>query len=208
MKNIFYFAIILSLVFASSCSKNKDDGTWNTSLGKAKFATAQTWEISNGSITQKWSDAVEIIGAQYNYQGYNTTDGYKIAFSANKLGYKGSLFSWRAVAETANLCPPPWRVPTKDDFVNLDIAMCGGDGSDRTLPFDVSKYLDTWGGAFGGSCDSNGLLTNQDNFGNYWSQSEFDGDLGFRLSFGTNGNIRPQNRDGKRYGFTLRCVRN
>ena len=207
MKNIFYFAMIISLSFASSCSKNKDDGTWNTSLGKARFATAQTWAISSGSFTQVWSDAVEIIGAKDTYEGGNSTVGYKIDFS-NKSPYKGSLFSWRAVAETANLCPPPWRVPTKDDFINLDKAM-GGTGASRTnLSFVNAKYLGDWGGAFGGCCGNGGVLYDQGSWANYWSQSEKPADDGFYLYFGTNGSIGPQYWRHKDCGSTLRCVRN
>ena len=175
-----------------------------------KNSCAQTWEISNGSITQVWSDAVEIIGAKNNYEGGNSTDGYKIDFRANKLGYKGSLFSWRAVVETANLCPPPWRVPTEDDFINLDKAM-GGSGNNRynsEVAFVNDKYLGDWGGAFGGGCLSDGTLFDQGSWADYWSQSEEPANCGFRLKFGTIGHIYPQNCIDKDYGFTLRCVRN
>ena len=204
MKKILYFAMIISLSFATSCSKNKDVPTWDTALGKAKFATAQTWTISG----QVWSDVVEIVGAKNNYEGGNSTDGYKIDFRANKLGYKGSLFSWRAVAETANLCPPPWRVPIQQDFVNLDIAMCGGDGGSRTNPSDLSIYLDTWGGAFGGYCSSDGTLRSQGSWANYWSATEYNATSARYLYFGTSGSIYPQNWYFKYYGLTLRCVRN
>jgi len=43
-------------------------------------------------------------------------------------GQKGDLFSWRAVSELKDvLCPYPWRVPTVQDFIDLDIAL-GGTG--------------------------------------------------------------------------------
>jgi len=209
MKNILYFAIILSLVFASSCSKNKDDGTWTTSLGKARFATAQTWAISDGGITQVWSDAVEIIGAKGTYNSGNLTADF-IDFRSNP-GQKGSLFSWCAVVETANLCPPPWRVPTKDDFINLDKAM-GGNGNNRSNSefdtFVTPKYLGLWGGAFGGQCNYGGDLVNQGLKAFYWSQSVKDVDHGYNLQFNKNGNIYPQDWSGKGVGFALRCVRN
>jgi len=207
MKNIFYFATIISLSFASSCSKNKDDGTWNTSLGKARFATAQTWAISGNGITQVWSDAVEIIGAKDTYNGGNETDGYRIDFRSNP-DYKGSLFSWRAVVETANICPAPWRVPTMDDFINLDKAM-GGTGEYREdLDFVNTKYLGLWGGAYGGVCGSDGMLFLQGLWVGYWSATVgYTSDARF-LSFATNGSINPQDWRGKDSGFTLRCVRN
>jgi len=204
MKKIIYSAMILSLMLATSCSKNKDDGTWNTSLGKARFATAQTWVISGNGITQVWSDAVEIIGAEDTYNGGNETDGFRIDFRSNP-DYKGNLFSWRAVVETANICPAPWRVPTVDDFINLDKAM-GGTGEYREdLDFVNTKYLGLWGGAFGGSCYLDGTLNSQGSYAYYWSATEYN--MGARhLGFGTNG-ISPQNWLSKYNGFTLRCVR-
>ena len=40
----------------------------------------------------------------------------------------GDLFSWQAVYELKyELCPYPWRVPSVQDFRDLDIAM-GGNG--------------------------------------------------------------------------------
>jgi len=210
MKKILYFAMITSLAFATSCSKNKDDGTWNTSLGKARFATDKTWEISRNGITQVWSDAVEIIGAKGNYNGGNSTDGYRIDFRSNKSAYKGSLFSWRAVAEVENICPPPWRVPTLQDFINLDKLM-GGTGENRNnselVTLIIPRYLGDWGGAFGGYCGSGGALGIQGHGANYWSQSQSPAGNGFCLCFSTGGNVYPQIWDFKGNGFSLRCVR-
>jgi len=206
MKNILYFAIILSLSFATSCTKNKDNGTWDTSLGKASFATGQTWKISSNRIAQVWSDAVEIIDAKDIYNGENWPDGYRIDFRSNP-DYKGSLFSWRAVAEVENLCPAPWRVPTRQDFINLDIAM-GGTGEYRVdLDFVNTKYFALWGGVFGGACFSDGILDFQGQWAFYWSATEGNAWDACNLHFGTNGYLVPQSWDVKDYGFTLRCVR-
>jgi len=206
MKNILYFAMMLSLVLATSCSKNKDVPTWDTSLGKARFATAQTWKISGNGITQVWSDAVEIINAKSIYDGENSTGGYRIDFRSNP-DYKGSLFSWRAVAEVENLCPPPWRVPTKDDFIDLDKAM-GGTGNERAgSEFINTKYLALWGGAYGGLCGSAGTRQNQGRYACYWSATEYNATDARILFFDSDGNINPQTWNRKYFGFTLRCVR-
>jgi len=209
MKNILYFAMILSLAFATSCSKNKDDGTWNTSLGKASFATAQTWKISGNGITQIWSDAVEIIDAKDPYDGGNSTDGFRIDFRSNP-GQKGSLFSWRAVVEIANICPAGWRVPTMDDFIDLDIAMGGGTEDIRTddSEFVIANNIGRWGGAFGGRCLSDGTLQNQGSWANYWSATQINLTSARTLNFSTNGNIGRTGWNSKDYGNMLRCVRN
>ena len=210
MKKIIYSAMILSLMLATSCSKNKDDGTWNTSLGKARFATAQTWVISGNGITQVWSDAVEIIGAEDTYNGGNETDGFRIDFRSNP-DYKGNLFSWRAVVETANICPAPWRVPTVDDFINLDKAL-GGNGENRSnsefVTFINAKYFGDWGGTFDGYTTTDGTLLRQGLWANYWSVTEGTTSQARSLRFGTtSGFIFPQSFDSKSLGFTLRCVR-
>jgi len=72
-------------------------------------------------------------------------------------GY-GDLFSWEAINQyKSQLCPNGWRVPTMQDFVDLDIAL-GGTGKTRGAMFedDASiiqfindNYLNpsVWGGS-------------------------------------------------------------
>jgi uncharacterized protein (TIGR02145 family) len=224
MKKIFYSAMILSLAFATSCGTDKPDDnptpdepkTWETSLGKAKFATDFTWTIANDTITQIWSDAVEIINTKDTYNGGNFTDGYRIDFRSNP-GRKGSLFSWRAVVEVENICPDGWRVPTRVDFRDLDIAM-GGNGNSRyrqtvnghTWVAQLGWYVGTdsrWGGAFGGYCYSDGSLIARDSRAFYWSATENNTYFGFGLYIDSDDVIAPQDRGFKNDGYTLRCVR-
>ena len=213
MKQILYSAMILSLAFAISCDKNNDDKPVEpkTSLGKASFATDSTWKIpaANGALAQEWSDAVQTDSCSHKTTfdgGDYMTSSYNVDCRSNP-NYKGDLFSWRAVAEVEGICPDGWRVPTTEDFQNLDKLLGGtGDNHYDGTTTQVDKYINTWGGAYGGRCYSDGSLTNQGLRGVYWSQSESSAANGFRMDFTTDGIVTPQFWNPKDSGFSLRCV--
>ncbi|MCL2027030.1 MAG: Ig-like domain-containing protein [Bacteroidales bacterium] len=199
----------------ATCVVTVSKTTWETSLGKASFATDFTWKISGNSITQEWSDAVQTVdcSSKTTFSGGNSTSGFNIDCRSNP-GQKGDLFSWRAVKEVAEICPDGWRVPTSQDFIDLDIALdFNGQNryqetvKDTSWQVQLNTYLTIWGGAYGGSCYSDGSLLNQGFFGIYWSQSESSTALGFLLSFNTGGYIYPQNWGSKGSGYVLRCVK-
>jgi len=105
------------------------------------------------------------------------------------------------------LCPYPWRVPTREDFRDLDLAM-GGTGYFRTnTTFVNANFITRWGGQFRGGCNATGQLFGRDSWAYYWSQSEDGADGGFLLRFSSTGIINPQHWSSKFNGFPLRCVK-
>jgi len=187
--------------------------SWYTSLGWASFATSATWTIISvdSIIIQIWSDAVQTDSCS-NKTSYSGGDWQTLNFNIDcrsNPNFPGDLFSWQAVNSLRNqLCPYPWRVPTQQDFINLDIALGGtGNSRDDTSQFVIDNYIDRWGGAFGGLCTSNGMFSNQPTWGNYWSQSEVSTGVGFSLGFGIIGVVNPQAWFNKYFGLALRCVR-
>jgi uncharacterized protein (TIGR02145 family) len=215
----------LLLIFAvtfSSCKKEDPPKTntkiektkpWETSLGTASFATDTIWTIvsADGTIKQEWSDAVQtdFCSNKTAFSGWNSeAQSYDIDCRSNP-GQKGDLFSWRAVAETEHICPVGWRVPDTADFRDLDLAL-GGNGvySWDTTMTQVNKYLNTWGGAFGGLVYSTtGNLGSQGKSAFYWSKSERG--LGtYCLELWSSGFVDTQgSAAGRGNGIVLRCVR-
>jgi uncharacterized protein (TIGR02145 family) len=219
MRKILFTTAIIGLLF-TGCKKedkpNEEPG-WDTSLGRATFATDSIWAISGNGITQIWSDAVQTVNCS-NKTSFNggdfLTSNYNIDCRSNP-NYKGDLFSWRAVSELKDeLCPKDWRVPTLQDFIDLDIALggtgsAGIDNSGQNNPILRDKYLNVWGGAYGGTA-ANGIssIQQQGLQACYWSQSDHIQGTGHNLRFNASGDVNPQNRANKAAGFTLRCVRN
>ncbi|MDR1950988.1 MAG: fibrobacter succinogenes major paralogous domain-containing protein, partial [Bacteroidales bacterium] len=111
------------------------------------------------------------------------------------------------------VCPEGWRVPTNQDFKNLDIAM-GGTGENRQVhgwnndietakvdQFINDTYLNpsVWGGAFGALCYNDGFLWNQGGSAYYWPGMFFGWEMGSIY-------IHPKGQV-QYIGSMLRCVR-
>ena len=181
-------------------------------LGEVSFRTATTWMIG----TQTWSDAVMAVRCRktdYNAGTWGSPDvTHWVDCRSN--GEYGDWFSWDAVDKYKDqLCPDGWRVPTKDDFINLDKAM-GGSGENRGLDgLFVQKYLEEWGGEFGGYVWTHFQTSEMEelyvgSYGTYWAQTEDDSNRGNALTFGTAyNNVGPQGGSDKYNGQTLRCVK-
>jgi len=211
MKKTFFLtaAVVLTVVFAG-CSKKDAEAEAPDApdgLGKISFATTKTWKISGNGVTQTWSDAVVATGANGKtiFDGGPDFGPFKADWR-NNPGYKGSLFSWEAVNKYQDyLCPKGWRVPTKNDAINLD-KILGGTGSYQSPAAHRDNYLSEWGGELNGRCMGNGAMSGTGESGLYWTQSTASGtersgdDIGFGSGAGP-GALH------KYSGLAVRCVK-
>ena len=193
---------------------------WGNSLGVVSFHTNNEWAIEGNGITQIWSDAVTATACQKSAFSGGTVDSATGIHNFNadcrsNPNFPGDMFSWCAVVRFADqLCPGDWRVPTKQDFIDLDIAL-GGSGNNRSMnssdiatqEFVAANYITRWGGAFGGFGHPDGLLWRLGIWGNYWTLQEYDSYNAFSLYYDARGLVYPQNWPTKFNGLTVRCVR-
>jgi len=191
----------------TGCNNNAPG--WGNSLGTVTFATDNTWTVGS----QVWSDVVTATSCQKNT--YNGGDNPRVApFNAdcrsNSEGYPGDWFSWCAVVRFQHqLCPAPWRVPTMQDFVNLDIFF-GGIGNFQTNPTLVNRYLHDWGATLLGSINVDQVPHEDIGTGSHhWALSDHNMELAFRLLILTStiNNVNPRATAFKSLGLALRCVR-
>jgi len=134
-------------------------------------------------------------------------------------GYDGDYFTWCMVMTHAPiLCPSPWRVPTEQDFVNLDVAL-GGTGVYRTNATNISKFFATsgtagqfWGGQKNGFTQCGGTIaqSGQGVIGVWYSATI--GATGYPCNLhvgdiGTEHRVYPCAGNYMCFGFGLRCVR-
>jgi len=190
---------------------------WGLSLGTVSFTTSQEWTVGN----QIWSDAVTATACnKTSFNGGSANNSN--ADCRSNPGFSGDLFSWCAVMRFATiLCPYPWRVPTQQDFIDMDIALNGdGRSIQRMDTASVSRFINNWGGFFTGMCIEDGEIRYSAS-GFYWSQTEsgrsFVAGLGtirwaMFFNFNTSGWVSLEMNistaeDFKQRGKTLRCVR-
>jgi uncharacterized protein (TIGR02145 family) len=119
----------------------------------------------------------------------------------------GYLYNWKCVDDYATqLCPSPWRVPTRVDFINLDKGL-GGTGLNRntTSAFVASTYVSLWGGVYGGYADA-WAINNSGSGALYWSITLDEG-TPYYLFYDSYGGVYPSHHIGQRRGgFQVRCV--
>lgn len=175
---------------------------WGENLGTVSFATNQEWTIGN----QIWSDAVQTsVCSGRSPSTFETGNSMNsCANCRSNPGQKGDFFSWCAIMRFADeLCPSPWRVPTKDDFLELVLAL-DGEETERFNNTPVrNRLLNDWGGSYVSYIyNPAGMLQQSDAV--YWTQSETN----HSLFFCSGGWIDRQSLEvPHNYGAALRCVR-
>lgn len=176
-------------------------------LGRISFRSDRTWEIGS----QIWSDAV--MASRADKDDYNGGVYFENEYwiDCRQNGEYGDWFSWMAVDKyKEEMCPDGWRVPTTEDFVDLDIAL-GGDGSNTMLDMGIYAYINDWGGEFGGYVwfyEDQTQFTEVGTYGAYWTQSSIDDCNSYALCFGGAYGFRtPQATADKGNGHAVRCVK-
>jgi hypothetical protein len=89
----------------------------------------------------------------------------------------------------AQLCPDPWRVPTKDDFEALVAAT------------NATHLAAAWG--YGGRAFGSGIV--HTDFAYYWSSTENDTNSAYNM-YNTSGGL-PVDYTNKYLGMQVRCVK-
>jgi uncharacterized protein (TIGR02145 family) len=179
---------------------------WGQNLGTVSFATNQEWTVGN----QIWSDAVQTSvcsGRSPSAFEYGV-EGNLVANCRSNPGQKGDFFTWCAVMRFADeLCPSPWRVPTKEDFAELNLALGGEDEERYNSPAVRNRFLTDWGGTYNGRLFYSDLWHQGVNAA-YWSQSDNDFAEVYNLFYCNAGWIDRTSHQGHYYsGAALRCVR-
>jgi uncharacterized protein (TIGR02145 family) len=91
-------------------------------LRTEKYANGDS--IPHGISTQDWVD----LGAEH-VGGWSVYEGYE---------YNGNVYNWYAVNDERGLCPSGWKVPSRDDYMNL---------CDTALSANPNGNIPGWGAA-------------------------------------------------------------
>lgn len=120
----------------------------------------------------------------------------------SELGKKyGSLYTWEAAK---NACPAGWHLPSDDEWNKL-IELTGGS--------DAAGKLLKIGGRLGFNANYGGITTLGnfillDSYGAYWSSSSYDQDHAWYFYITRKDDLVTRTYFTKRYGLSVRCVKN
>ena len=237
MKKILLGFIAIGLLTLVGCDKDYDTDTETTSTSssieygegatdidgntyKSVIIGEQEWMAENLRAS-KYSDGASIPNVTNDtVWTFDTTGAWCIYDNDSQYdSIHGKLYNWYAV-ETGKLCPTGWHVPTDSEWAELtDYLTNNGHGG---AVGTALKSTSGWNNGGNGTDDYgwNGLpggfrlpevfeggLYNIGDYGYWWSSSEYESGTAWdRIFYSTNG-IVSRGHINKKYGFSVRCIR-
>lgn len=181
----------------------------------------QVWMVENLKVT-KYSNGEFIPNVTDNtiWAGLSTgayCDYNNLVTNSTKYGH---LYNWFVVADHRQVAPQGWHVPTDEDWITLTEylggeSVAGGkmkDAGNANWLYPNSNATNESG--FSGLPSglrtyNNGSFINVGSNGYFWSSSSYDDLRAYdRELFYNQANCFRYYYDSKRYGFSIRCVKN
>jgi uncharacterized protein (TIGR02145 family) len=182
----------------------------------------QTWMAENLK-TSKYNDGTEIPNILDNTQWKKNTTGAWSYYNndAAKNAKYGKLYNWYAVSKRTNgnknICPTGWHVPTDDEWAVLTdylggYQLAGGKMKEvGTTSWNSPNIDDTntslFTGLPGGNRYYNGDYSAIGYYGYWWSSSELNTTNAWLRVLGFNSGSAHRGSYNKKYGFSVRCLR-
>ena len=182
----------------------------------------QAWMAENLK-TSKYSDGTTIPNITDNTQWKNNTTGawaYYNNDATNNAKY-GKLYNWYAVSKTTNgnknVCPTGWHVPTDAEWTVLTDYLGGASVAGGKLkevgttnwdsPNTDATNTSLFTGLPGGFRNTNGNYEDIGIFGSWWSSTEGNAGSAWFRSLIFNSGLASSYSTNKKYGFSVRCLR-
>jgi uncharacterized protein (TIGR02145 family) len=220
IKKFIFFPIILTfLLFSFGCKKESTPGPGVTFNGYTYstiiLGNGQEW-MSENLRTTSYSNG-DIIPNVTGTQWSSLTTGAWCHYNNDRLyeNVYSKLYNWYAVADSRNVCPTGWHVPSVDEWRIL-IDYLGGDAvagkkmKSTGTQFWVGPNEATNESGFsalpGGHRFGGGTFAYIGEIGRWWSSNEY---ILFGGSFDLYSNYDFANIDNcqKEYGLCVRCLR-
>jgi uncharacterized protein (TIGR02145 family) len=216
------FGLLIILLLFPSCKKDKEgDGSikdFDENVYTSVVIGTQIWMIENLKTTH-FNNGSEIplitnntAWSSLSSQGYCW---YNNDESSNKSTY-GALYNWFTV-NTGNLCPSGWHVPKKEEW-DILATYLGGDnfaggklketGNAHWLSPNVGATNESgFTGLPGGQRDNSGTFLFLGIVGFWWANTSSSSDWAYSRELDNDYSDFFSFNDIKRFGFSVRCVK-
>jgi uncharacterized protein (TIGR02145 family) len=145
-----------------------------------------------------------------------TTGAWSQANNSSMEAIYGKLYNWYAVADSRNLCPVGWHVPSDAEWTALDTYLGGqsvAGGKMKTIGFTNWSNPNTaatnssgFSGLPGGDRHTDGTFTSVGSNGYWWSTSE-SGSYAWYRSLSSTSGFATRNSNSRGFGYSVRCIK-
>jgi uncharacterized protein (TIGR02145 family) len=163
--------------------------------------------IATNLTDAEWIDTLNTQIGAWAY--YNNDSQYDCPY--------GKLYNWYAVADSRNVCPTGWHVPTDSEFTTLTDYLGGeGDSGGKMKTTGFQYWINPNQSASnesgfsvlpgGGRYHTDGDFDHVGSLGYWWSSSEFDINFVWSLGLVYFAGNAGQGSNLKQNGFSVRCL--
>jgi uncharacterized protein (TIGR02145 family) len=224
--NLAIISLVMMLI-AFSCKKDDDgDGIITvTDIDGNVYHTvkigSQVWMVENlKTLHFRNGDPIPTTSPANKDISGETDPIYQWAYDANDVLAEeyGRLYTWHAVTDPRGICPEGWHVPTDAEWVALLTTLGGIDAAGAKL---IETGVDHWPASNTDATNESGFTAlpgggriyigdffDMDIFGYYWTSSSMNDEYAFYYMFYANPANVQQEIYQKKYGLSVRCVKN
>jgi uncharacterized protein (TIGR02145 family) len=163
--------------------------------------------------TSKYRNGHAIPGNLSDDEWTSAISGAQAVYDNKKanLSTYGRLYNWYAVNDPRGLCPTGWHVPTDAEWTELTNHLGGKEVAGKKMKSSSMGGTNSSGfsalpGGYRGS--GNGSFLDEGAFGYWWSSSANGATFAWSRHLGSaSGSVGRASDNGRRRGFSVRCVR-
>ena len=221
--------LIFSIVLIGSCIKDEEDNnqtpvpiTTITDIDGNVYHVitigSQTWMVENLEVTRfRNGDSIPNITDETQWSNMTSAAWCNYENDQAKGVLYGRLYNWYAVADSRNICPAGWHIPTQAEWTTL-INYLGGEsvaggklketGTVHWLSPNTGATNETgFTGLPCGTRNSSGSFSNEKNHGYWWTTNENDSTSALEWNVNYNHTDIYNYYDTKSTGFSIRCIK-
>ena len=214
---------LMSVPYALYAAKSGDNSALQTQVASLQATTypnvligTQYWMEKNLEVTNyRNGDIIPYVSDPTAWAGL-TTGAWCYHNNDPESGY-GKLYNWQAVNDPRGLAPTGWHVTTDAEWTTLStflggVSVAGGEmktpGTNSWItPNTGATNSSGFSGLPGGFRDNGGTFSGIGSYGYFWSSTVESTIFAWGRAVNYNNGSLTRSNWGKKYGFSVRCLR-
>ncbi len=212
--------ILTGLAFLTFKNQSQTVNDYDGNVYDTVIIGSQVWLKENLKVTH-YSNGIPIPNVTGNSAWANLATGARCYYNNDSSAFDsvyGPLYNWYAVNDTSNICPSGWHVSTNAEWTEAEIYLGGtGIAGGKMKEAGTAHWLSPNTGATnssgftglpGGMRDpiNNDFRTIQEN-GLWWTATAYNGSMAWSTYLWYLNAGVDHNPGTKKYGFSVRCVK-